>query len=130
MTSQKHAQSPTDGQEHAASTHISTYGSASTWGHTRKCEEEDQWTGRRVTSGVSVIELTTRLHSLKSGPLITRHDCSTVTSLTMLLLQGAGVYSTHTPNAHQTREVQVSASYRLLEIQASTFEHPSIIYAS
>lgn len=42
---------------------------------------------------VSVITLTWLLHSLKRGPLITRHDCSTVTNLTMLLLQGAGIYT-------------------------------------
>lgn len=32
------------------------------------------------------------LHSLKSGPVITRHDCSTVTNFTMLSLQGAGIW--------------------------------------
>ncbi|TNN63276.1 hypothetical protein EYF80_026527 [Liparis tanakae] len=38
---------------------------------------------------VSVSTLTWLLHSLKRGPVITRHDCSTVTSFTMLSLQGA-----------------------------------------
>lgn len=44
---------------------------------------------------VSVTALTLLLHSLNRGPVITRHDCSTVTNLTILSLQGAGIY-THT----------------------------------
>ncbi len=39
------------------------------------------------------VRLTWLLHSLKRGPVITRHDCSTVTNLTMLSLQGAGTYT-------------------------------------
>lgn len=39
----------------------------------------------------SVLTLTWLLHSLKRGPVITRHDCSTVTNFTMLSLQGAGI---------------------------------------
>lgn len=50
-------------------------------------------------SGVFLIKLTWLLHSLNSGPVITRHDCSTVTSLTMLSLQGAGI-CTH-KNTHR-----------------------------
>lgn len=50
-------------------------------------------------SGVFLIKLTLLLHSLKSGLVITRHDCSTVTSLTMLSLQGAGI-CTH-KNTHR-----------------------------
>lgn len=42
---------------------------------------------------VSVISLTWLLHSLKMGLVITRHDCSTVTNLTMLSLQSAGIYT-------------------------------------
>lgn len=43
-------------------------------------------------SSVSVITLTWLLHSLKRGPVITWHDCSTVTNLIMLSLQGAVIY--------------------------------------
>ena len=57
MTSQKHAQSPTEGQEHAASTHISTYGSASTYKHTGK------WP-RAWTSQCMVCRGTLRLNSV------------------------------------------------------------------
>lgn len=42
-----------------------------------------------VTFSVSVT-LTWLLHSLNRGPVSTRHDCSTVTNLTMLSLQGVG----------------------------------------
>lgn len=40
-----------------------------------------------------VVRLTWLLHSLKRGPVMTRQDCSTVTNLTMLWLQGGGIYT-------------------------------------
>lgn len=88
-TSQKHAQSPTDGHEHAASTHISTYGSASTWRQTGGWKDMEC---NRASSMTFVLH-TWVLHSLKRGPDINRQDCSTVTNFIMLSLQGRGIWT-------------------------------------
>lgn len=62
----------------------------------RKKKEQAEFTHWRMhVRSLDVTLLTCLLHSLKRGPVITWHDCSTVNNLMMLSLQGAGIW-THT----------------------------------